>query len=184
MLNIKTIIKKAINKAINEYRYSDSSTPINSKEYTYSYRCVNPTSVDVGSHSSNDVLSQPSTFDKNGENFVTDDNIVLSDNKFTIYKIKNFGNDNIQSTLDFFGKGKNGEKNLRKEIDTLNGASTRNGKSLIYRTITSQSYKNKSENSGKMLYTFWEFSFDNGATWYILKPNGTQNMKPSKLIKK
>ena len=66
----------------------------------------------------------------------------------------------------------------------MNGAATRNGRHLVYRTITSTSNQAKSKSTGNMSNTFWEFSYDNGNTWYIMKPNGTQNMTQSKLIRK
>ena len=40
------------------------------------------------------------------------------------------------------------------------------------------------ERFGNLATTFWEFSYDMGNTWYTMKPNGTQNMTPSKLIRK
>lgn len=66
----------------------------------------------------------------------------------------------------------------------MNGAAARNGRYLIYRIITSVSNEAKSKSTGHMSGTFWEFSYDMGNTWYIMKPNGTQNMTPSKLIRK
>ena len=110
--------------------------------------------------------------------------LIETDNKFTIYKIKNFNTDKISSTMDLFGRGASGEKSFRKEIDIMNGAATRNRRHLIYRTITSVSNEAKSKSTGNMSGTFWEFSYDMGNTWYIMKPNGTQNMIPSKLIRK
>lgn len=187
-MNIKKIIREAIEEAVNEmlseYRYEDSTTPLNSKAARSRYLGRNPLTVDNGGHASNDVVGQPSTVDYNGSNFRTNDKVVLSDNKFIIYKIKNFGNDRITSTLDLFGRGVSGEKSLRREIDTLNGAARRNGRHLMYRTITSVSNEKRSDMTGGMSNTFWEFSMDGGGTWYIMKPNGTQNMKPSKLIRK
>ena len=103
---------------------------------------------------------------------------------FDIHKIKNFGTDRITATIDLFGKGSNGEKNFRKEIDIMNGAARRNGRYLMYRTITSASNQIKSEKTQGMSGTFWEFSYDGGNTWYIMKPNGTQTMQQTKLIKK
>lgn len=181
---LKTLIYEALNDLLNEYRYQDSTTPINSRTDAIRNLGVNPLTVDNGGHTPNDVLSQPSTFDRNGATFQSKENIVLSDNKFIIYKIKNFGNDKISSTMDLFGKGSNGEKSFRKEIDVMNGAATRNGRHLIYRTITSDSNKVKSDATGHMSGTFWEFSYDRGNTWYIMKPNGTQNMQSTKLIRK
>ena len=102
---------------------------------------------------------------------------------FNIYKIKNFGNIDVADTLSFFGRGASGEKELRRAIDTLNGAADRNGKTLSYRTITSETNKGISERTSYMKNTFWEYSF-NGNDWYILIPNPVQTMKLSKLIKK
>lgn len=184
MKTIKDLIHEAINELIDEYRYQDSTTPINSKAATLRNLGVNPLAVDNGGHSSNDTVAQPSTFDRNGATFKSKDNVVLSDNKFIIYKIKNFGTDKISSTMDLFGRGANGEKSFRKEIDIMNGAAKRNGRHLLYRTITSISNADKSNSTGNMSNTFWEFSYDGGNTWYIMKPNGTQDMRASKLIRK
>ena len=184
MKDLKTLIYEAINEFINEYRYQDSATPLNSRSDVYRNLGVNPLTIDNGGHTPNDVLSQPSTFDRNGETFKSADNIVLSDNKFIIYKIKNFGTDKITSTMDLFGRGASGEKSFRKEIDIMNGAATRNRRHLIYRTITSVSNEAKSKASGNLAGTFWDCSCDMGNTWYLRNPNGTQNMIPSKLIRK
>jgi hypothetical protein len=181
---LKNIIKEEIIKLLDEHRYQYTATPLNTKTGTDINLGINPLTVDNGNRTPNDVLGQPSTFDRNGASFTTDNNIVLSDNKFTIYKIKNFGTDKITASIDLFGRGANGEKNFRKEIDIMNGAATRNNRNLIYRTITSDAFQRRSKSSGKMSNTFWEFSFDNGNTWYIMKPNGTQTMQASKLIRK
>lgn len=184
MKDIKDIIYEAINEFIEEHRYQFSATPVNSKTQSQRELGINPLSVDNGGHSVNDILAQPSTVDVNGANFRTDNKVVLSDNKFIIYKIKNFGTDRITATIDLFGKGSNGEKNFRKEIDIMNGAARRNGRYLMYRTITSASNQIKSEKTQGMSGTFWEFSYDGGNTWYIMKPNGIQTMQQTKLIKK
>ena len=184
MKDLKTLIYEAINEFMNEYRYQDSATPLNSRSDVHRNLGINPLTVDNGGHTPNDVLSQPSTFDRNGETFESKEDIVLSDNKFIIYKIKNFGTDKINSTMDLFGRGANGEKSFRKEIDIMNGAAKRNYKSLIYRTITSVSNEAKSKATGHMSGTFWEFSYDGGNTWYIMKPDGTQDMRTSKLVRK
>lgn len=184
MGNIKNIIYKIIKDVINEERYDKTATPYNSKDERHYLIGKNPLTVNNGGHASNDILSQPSTFDKNGATFTSDTNIILSDNKFIIYKIKNFGTDKIDATINLFGQGAKGEKLLRREIDVMNGAAQRNGRNLIYRTITSNSNEQRSKKTNRMSNTFWEFSFNNGDTWYIVKPNGTQSMQESKLIKK
>lgn len=179
MERLKKLIYETVRRVLNE-RYTDSSTPINSRTRRYYSLGVNPLTVDNGGHSSGDITSLVSTEDFNGGTFRTNDKIVLSDNKFSIYKIKNFGNDNIRGTIDLFGKGAQGEINLRKAIDTVNGAAVRQSRDLVFRTITSESNK-------KMVHdvrnTFWEFSYDNGNTWYILKPEPVQQMKQSKLVR-
>lgn len=184
MKNIRDIITEAIDEVLDEYRYQYSATPVNSKTQIQRELGRNPLAVDNGGHPVNDILAQPSTFDTNGANFKTNNSIVLSDNKFTIYKIKNFGTDKISATIDLFGRGSSGEKNMRKEIDIMNGVARRNGRYLMYRTITSESNQSKSRNTQGFLGTFWEFSYDNGNTWYIMKPNGTQSMRQTKLIRK
>ncbi len=183
MDNIRKIIKEAIIELINEGRYDTSVTPYNSHVDRDRNLGRNPLYADNGRHSANDVVSQVSTFDRNGANFKSNGNdLTLSDNKFIIYKIKNFGSDKVKSTLNLFGNGSVGEKELRKAIDTVNGAATRNNRSVKWRTITSISYKQTSNSSGKMSNTFWEFSFDGGNSWFILKPHPVQSMQPSKLV--
>ncbi len=177
---LKHIIVETIINTINEGWYDKSTTPYFSKGDVNRTIGSNPLTVDNGSHSSNDTVIQPSTIDFNGERLDAEP-IYLSTNKFMIYKIKNFGNDKIDSTLSFFGKSASGEKLFRNAIDTLYGAANRNGKNVIFRTIASVE-ENPKRNS--LRKTFWEFSFDNGNNWYLLIPKPVQNMKLSKLIKK
>ena len=183
MKNLDKIIKETIRRIINEGRFDTTATPHNSHTDVNRNLGHNPLYADNGGHAAHDVVSQVSTFDTNGQNFKTNGNdIVVSDNKFIIYKIKNFGNDKIESTLSLFGRGAGGEKELRRAIDTINGAAKRNGRSVSYRTITSDSFKGSSKRTGQMAKTFWEFSLDGGNSWYILKPNPIQTMQPSKLV--
>lgn len=182
MGKIIQITEEIYKELIDEGRYDFGPTPYNSHVDVSRNLGTNPLYADVGCHSSQDTLGQVSTFDRNGQNFKTDNNIVVSDNKFTIYKIKNFGNDNIKSTLSLFGEGAYGEKELRRAIDQLNGAASRNGRSVSYRTITSDSSSRASKRTGGMSNTFWEFSLDGGSTWYILKPNPVESMRQSKLV--
>lgn len=184
MENIKKAVMEAIEEIMAEGRYDFQNVPYNSHSDVQRNLGHNPLYVDNGGHSNNDVLSQVSTFDTNGQNFRTNNNIVVSDNKFIIYKIKNFGNDRIESTLSLFGRGAGGEKELRKAIDTLNGVARRNNRPLQYRTVTSDSFKSSSIRTGRMSNTFWEFSLDNGNTWYILKPHPVDSLQPSKLVYK
>lgn len=179
----REIIKEALMEVLNEGRFDTTATPHNSHTDVGRNLGHNPLYADNGGHAAGDTVSQVSTFDTNGQNFKSNGNdIVLSDNKFIIYKIKNFGNDKIESTLSLFGRGAGGEKELRRAIDTINGAAKRNGRSVSYRTITCISFQNTSKRSGQMSKTFWEYSLDNGSNWYILKPNPVQSMQPSKLV--
>jgi hypothetical protein len=180
--NLKRIIDECVKRVITEAWYTDSATPIMTHTGANSELGSNPLRTDVGNHSANDEVRQPSTFDRNGANF-KGEHIVFSDNKFNIYKIKNFGSLDVTDTLSFFGKGANGEKELRRAIDILNGAADRNGKFLSYRTITSESHKNISQRTSYMKNTFWEYSFNNN-DWYILLPNPIEKMKLSKLVQK
>ncbi|MDE5888824.1 MAG: hypothetical protein K2H20_02265, partial [Bacilli bacterium] len=107
--------------------------------------------------------------------------ITLSDNGYMIYKIKNFGNVDIKETLTLFGNGSIAERNFRKAIDTIYGAGKRNGRMPVFRTISPTSLQRK---RNSVRDTFWEFSFDNGNTWFILKPEPVQNMKESQLKRK
>lgn len=169
---------------LNEGYYDDSATPLFTRAKTQRELGVNPLAVDNGNKTPSDVLRQPSTYDSNGANF-KGENIIVSDNKFMFYKVKNFGTDKISGTLQLFGKGANAEKGLRAAIDTISGASKRNGRYVSYRHITSESNKQKSENSGYMSNTFWEFSLDGGVTWNIMKPNPIDKMQQTKVtIKK
>ena len=182
MENIRNIVREVIREFINEGRFDTTATPHNSHTDVSRNLGYNPLYADNGGHSAHDVVSQVSTFDTNGQNFRSGNNIVVSDNKFIIYKIKNFGNDKIESTLSLFGRGAGAEKELRRSIDTINGAATRNRRSVKYRTITSETFQGTSKRTGQMSKTFWEFSLDGGNTWYILKPNPIQSMQPSKLV--
>lgn len=181
MLNyIRKLIFESVRVALSEgdNPYSNTSTPERFKSGAQRQLGRNPLRTDVGNHAGNTETLLPSTFDTNGANFVGEP-ITLSENMFNVYKIKNFGNVEIKDTLSLFGRGAKAEVELRRAIDTLNGAATRNGKQLKYRTISSE--KNKSRRG--MANTFWEFSY-NGEDWYILKPNPVQDMKLSKLIRK
>lgn len=171
----------AILEIVAEGRYTDTATPWNSRSDRSRNLGYNPLYADNGGHSNNDVVSQVSTFDRNGASFKPSDNLVVSDNKFIIYKIKTFGNDKVESTLSIFGSGASGERELRRAIDTVNGAADRNGRHVTYRTITSETNRRASMSSGHMTKTFWEFSLDGGRSWYILKPNPVIDMKKSGL---
>lgn len=123
---------------------------------------------------------EPSTQDFEGEKFrQKTENIFVSDNKFMIYKVKNFGNPDIKDSLQFFGN----TVEFRRAKDTVDGASKRGNKEVYFRTISPESEKTKVERSDFMYKTFWEFSFD-GQEWYILKPHPVQSLKISKFIKK
>lgn len=176
MNHIKKIIEECVRKALYEATYDKTAYAHHSKMDDIINMGRNPLTVDVGGHSVNDRLRQKSTITPDEEGFISRDNIVVSDNQFTIYKIKNFGNDKINATMDFFG-GSTVE--LARAINTMNGAARRNGKPLYYRTITSESNRRVSEKTQQMSKTFWEFSFD-GEEWYIMKPNPVVSLKISK----
>ena len=63
----------------------------------------------------------------------------------------------------------------------LYGAERRNNRQVIFRTIACTEDNPKKNDVYK---SFWEFSYDNGNTWYIMKPNPLQSLKQSKLIRK
>ena len=176
------MIYKYVVEALNEAWYTTTATPYLAKTEAQRELGSNPLRTDVGNHSPNDEVRQPSTFDKNGANF-DGQHIVVSENRFTFYKVKNFGTTDIKDTLSLFGRGASAEKELRRAIDTVNGAADRNGRFLRYRTITSETKKAISERTSYMSNTFWEFSF-NGSEWYILKPNPVQSMKLSTFVQK
>lgn len=155
--------------------YDNSATPLFSKTDVHRNLGKNPLLVDNGNRTPSDVVRQVSIEDFNGANF-NGENVVLSDNKFIIYKIKNFGNDNIKGTISLFGN----EKELRRAIDIINGAAKRNGRRIKYRIITSEKNSKRPTTSN----SFYEFTLDNGGSWYILKPNPIDSMVKSKLINK
>lgn len=173
------IIAESISKRIVEGWYDGGSSPNFSQREMQRSLGRNPLFVDNGGHARADNITQPSTFDVNGANF-RGKNHVLTPNQFMIYKLKNFGSPDIQSTMSLFGKGSAGEKELRRAIDLVNGAATRNGKNVIYRTFTSEETDKQSQNSSRMIGTFWEFSLDGGRTWCIMKPSPVTSMKISK----
>jgi hypothetical protein len=170
MDKLRRLIEECVTKALYEGGYwSKTATPLVTNGTTGGFNGRSP-GLDNGPE------KNPSQITPNEENFISQDNIVISDNQFIIYKIKNFGNDKIGGTMDFFG-GSTVE--LARAIHTMNGAAKRNGRPLFYRTITSESNKKTSVNTQQMLKTFWEFSFD-GEEWYIMKPNPVQTLKISK----
>ena len=176
---IRRIVRETLNDILSEDRFDTTATPYNSRSDRTKGLGRNPLVADNGGHSNNDVVSQVSTFDYNGENFRADGrHACVSDNKFIIYKIKNYGSDTIDSTKSVFGS----TKELRRAIDQLNGGARRNGKHVMYRTITSVSNKAKSERSDYMVGTFWEFSLNYGRDWYLLVPDPLMKMKLSKLV--
>ena len=173
------IISENIVSKICEGWYDNGQNPNFSQGNTFRNLGKNPLFVDNGGHANADNVTQPSTFDTNGANF-RGKNYILTPNQFMIYKVKNFGSPDIQSTMSIFGKGSAGEKELRRAIDLVNGAATRNGKNVMYRTFTSEETDKQSLKSGRILGTFWEFSLDGGQTWCILKPSPVTSMKISK----
>lgn len=177
---LERLITESIkNILINEGWYDNTTHPYHSKADTHHDLGRNPLTVDNGGHASADKITQPSTIDFNGERLGnTMKSFGLSRNGLIIYKIKNFGRETINSTLDLFGKSAMGEKSFRNTIDVINGAARRNGKRVLFRTIYS-SEKPPRRKDG-FVGTFWEFSFD-GQNWYIMMPNAVQSMKPSSL---
>ena len=177
---LTNLITESVFTTLKEGCYSKSTTPYFSKSDVHRNLGRNPLYVDSGNHSPSDSITQPSTIDFNGEKLDAE-LITLSRQGFTIYKIKNFGNDNVTSSLSFFGNGARAEKAFRNTIDTLYGAEKRNNRQVIFRTITCTEDNPKKNDIYK---SFWEFSYDNGDTWYIMKPNPLQSLKQSKLIRK
>lgn len=177
MNRLRKIIDECVRRALYEDMFDKTATPHLSKTDVNRSIGINPLRTDVGGHSTHDEVRQASTIDWNGANF-DGEHIIVSDNKFMIYKIKNFGNPDISDSLQLFGN----TKELRKAIDTVNGAARRGGKNLYWRTITSDSGKSAAQRTDYNAKTFWEFSF-NGNEWYILKPQPVQTLKMSKFSK-
>lgn len=174
---LKEHIDRLVSEIITESGYyDDSMSPIYSRSKINKGLGVNPLYADKGNHANADNLSQPSTVDWNGENLKNAEKVVLSDNKFMIYKVKNFANPDIKATQSLFGDDRVGDKRFRDAIDTIYGSAKRNGKNVQFRVITCENTRSKSSK-------FYEFSYDND-TWYIVKPNPTTEMKESKLVKK
>ena len=167
---LRKLIDECVRKALFEadnISYKDSATPLVMQRPT-------------GHAKGLDDVSNPSTIDFEGEKFRgKTEHIFVSDNRFMIYKIKNFGNTDVKDTLQFFGN----TVEFRRAKDTVDGASKRNNRTLFYRTISPESERKKVERSDFMVKTFWEFSFD-GYEWYILKPNPVQTLKISKFVQK
>ena len=76
---LKNIILESLRNAVNEAWYSNTSTPHMSHSDARRELGRNPLRTDVGNHSANDEVRQPSTFDRNGANF-QGTHIVLSEN--------------------------------------------------------------------------------------------------------
>ena len=180
MNRLRILIENIVREYLcEEGRFAGSPTPFNSRAHR-ERNVANPIiGHGNGSHSNQDVVSQVSTVDHNGAKFVSGCHYVVSDDKIRQYKQVNFGNENLKSTMDFFGEGAKGEIELRREIDRLNGAAKRNRRPLKWRTIIPKEKAAISRRSGHMLYTFWEFSLNGGNSWYILIPNAVEKMKPS-----
>jgi hypothetical protein len=171
---LREIINECVRKALYEGVFDKTATPHHSKIDTIKDIGRNPLTVDNGGHPTNDKVRQPSTFDKISET----ENLFVSDNKFLIYKVKNFGNPDIKDTMQFFGN----TPEFRRAYDTVRGAADRGGKPIYFRTISPESERAKIESHKFMIKTFWEFSFDR-QEWYILKPNPVQSLKISKFTK-
>lgn len=181
MDRLRLIIENIVRECLMESgRFVHGMYPHNSRSHR-ERNVANPIiSHGNGSHSNQDVVSQVSTFDDNGSNFRSGkEHYCISDRDFIKYKMQNFGNARLKSTMDFFGGN---EVELRREIDRLNGAAKRNDRGLMWRTITCESKSALSNRTDHMLYTFWEFSFNGGDNWYIMKPNAVDNMKESVFV--
>ena len=98
MNKLKRIIDECLRKVLYEGVFDKTATPYLSKTDASRTLGINPLSVDNGGHASRDKILQPSTIDPNGANF-DGEHILVSDNKFMIYKVKNFGNPDIKDTL-------------------------------------------------------------------------------------
>lgn len=166
MRNLKRIIDECVRRVLYEagnISYRDTATPLVMQRRT-------------GHAKGLDDTSDPSSKDFTGEALGgKTEHLFVSDNKFMIYKIKNFGNTEINGTMQFFGN----TVEYRRAFDTVNGAANRGGKGVCWRTITPESAKSMAQRNGFMSKSFWEFSFD-GQEWYILKPNPVQTLKISK----
>ena len=180
MNKLRRIIDECVRRALYEGVFDKTATPHISKGDVRRDIGINPLRTDVGGHAANDEVTQPSTQDFEGEKFrQKTENIFVSDNKFMIYKVKNFGNPDVKDSLQFFGN----TVEFRRAKDTVDGASKRGNKEVYFRTISPESERSKVERSDFMYKTFWEFSFD-GQEWYILKPHPVQSLKISKFTKK
>ena len=178
---LKHIINETIKQTLMESGMFDkTATPVAIKTDAQRELGINPLRTDVGNHGGNEEVRQPSTQDWNGANF-KGKLIIIPDKRFTFYKVKQFGNPNIKDTSSLFGGTGKGDVELKRAIDTVNGAATRNNKSVTYRFITSET-NNKtykiSQNPGRTIGTFCEFSYD-GNQWFIMKPQPVQNLKIS-----
>ena len=162
------IFKKLLNEAIDVGFFDNTATPETPGH-----------GLEFGNRTTSDVLRQVSHDDPNGVAF-DGEHIFVSESGFIIYKVKNFANTDLSGVMALFGN----TKELRRAIDTVNGAARRGGKSVKWRTISDRKKENLVKRSKYQSYTFWEFSFDGGSQWYILKPNPVQTLKPSRYVKK
>ena len=135
--------------------------------------------LEYGNRPTSDTFRQVTHDDPSGANF-DGEHIFVSESGFIIYKVKNFANPDLSGVMSLFGN----TKELRRAIDTVNGAARRGGKPLKWRTISDKKQEKIVKRSKYQSYTFWEFSFDGGNQWFILKPNPVQSIKPSKFVKK
>ena len=67
--HLQQIIFECLKNAVNEAWYSNTSTPHMSHSDARRELGRNLLRTDVGKHSANDEVRQPSTFDRNGANF-------------------------------------------------------------------------------------------------------------------
>ncbi|KAA6384929.1 MAG: hypothetical protein EZS28_019544 [Streblomastix strix] len=167
---IRNVMERLMNEDANT-PYSDSTSPVWSKPMG---NPVNPSNVEVGNNGTSNRLLQPSTDDQFGTNFNTDVHLFLKPNQMAIYKYKNFGNTNITSSMDLFGKN---TVEFRKALDQLEGGAKRNNTFVRYRTITDEAFKDKAIRSEYMLYSFWSYRFAGKGEYYILKPDPIIKMK-------
>jgi hypothetical protein len=177
---VKNVLKRILDESPNQL-YGNSTVAIHDRNREGN--SDNPTDVGRGDRTSDEVLRQPSTYDKNGSEFNTGIHIFLKPNQMQIYKYKAFNSTTINSTLDIFGTNPSiATKELRRAIDQLNGGAKRNNTTVHYRTLSDETFRDKVEKSNYQLYTFWEYRFNGRGEYFLLRPNPIISQKPSPYV--
>ena len=175
MRNIDILIENVVRDVLKEYRYKKSSMPDNSKGLRNSMLGKNPLASDYGNHAREDFLSQVSTVDYNGARFRPEDIILKNPEAMRTYRATKYGNPDMESTLNVFStkSRSEAEKGLRRAIDTIFGRAREKNVAPRFRITTSTTNLERAMQTSFISGCFWDFSLNNGKTWFKMKPNPT-----------